>query len=187
MAGSMPVPPSLTARAQCLHGARTRRARDKARDKSPARWLAWQGVSGSAVWPIVKATAPGGTRMNTEDSPRSASSVSDQLASETTEFATTVQSFLRAMAARAREETPSLSPLGALLRDELGVDPTTLDTGTESFQPHQLADLDRALHRLAERHEGRWYGVRSTNRSHVDSVTDLLSRGHFSASPARWA
>lgn len=88
------------------------------------------------------------------------------------QFARDVSEFLQSV----RTLTPprGLGPLGDLLAEELGTDPTRLEQSVESFHGHQLADLERALTVVADRHQGRWIGVGGAGRQHVDSLSDLV-------------
>lgn len=68
----------------------------------------------------------------------------------------------------------SLTPLGALVRGHLGVDPTAVPVMTESVLPHRLVDVDLALDDLAG-DDGREVGLRGGQHLRHEDFTAILA------------
>ena len=96
------------------------------------------------------------------------------------EIAEFVRSYRRLAEAvdRSAGGTAELSEVGRHLKDFLGVELGAVDPVTESFLPHQVADLDLALESLLEEYGGTRQGISGQHRRNME-LDDLLHGSWF--------
>lgn len=79
---------------------------------------------------------------------------------------------------------PRETPLGALVREHLGVDATTVPVTSERLSPHRLADADIALAVLAAADpQARLIGVAGGMERHHEDTQNLLSHRYTTFAP----
>ncbi len=81
----------------------------------------------------------------------------------------------------ASGQRATLTPIGELVRDHLGVDPQTVPAVTEDLADHRLVDADTALAELAGR-TGTLIGIAGDDSRHHTSVSEFIANAH-----TRWA
>ena len=95
-----------------------------------------------------------------------------------TEFASTFQRFLEAMANESH--TSSLTEIGREVAEFLGVSLSEVDPLVETVPPHQVVDVDAALDRVRAEHGGRLIGVSGgAHRTGLDSFAEFLEQSHW--------
>ena len=103
---------------------------------------------------------------------------------EIADFARAYRAFIEEMARAAAGGSGELTPLGARVRDFLGVASLSeVEPISETFPRHQIVDLDVALESLLTEHSGERYGISGPNRAHVEAFVDFLLRSFADFEP----
>jgi hypothetical protein len=95
---------------------------------------------------------------------------------EIADFARAYRRFVDSMTQAVEGGAGELTPLGAHVRDFLGLPPNEVEPVTETFPNHQAVDVDIALQALLTEHGGARHGISGANRGHMDSFADYLNR-----------
>ncbi|MFD4421724.1 AAA family ATPase [Agromyces sp. NPDC058484] len=97
----------------------------------------------------------------------------------TTSFVETFRRFMSEVVNAPRHAQSSVTPLGEVVAEHLGVELGALPILTETMLSHRLADADIALDELSELGAGRLVGVTGGNSRGHQAFTDLLDNPHF--------
>lgn len=107
----------------------------------------------------------------TPDDTASPDTASDQ------EFARLFRQFLERMVNRAPSEGPTITPLGRVVSDHLGVDAGALSAVEETIPAHRLADLDAAMAAIADTEN--LVGVSGGQQKLFENFVDIITNPHM--------